>query len=280
MTSRKSIKKIFLKGPYAPDHSTNRMKSEGSVSDARRSFLKTRFRNLDCLLMSRYGWMNEFLKPNSVIVEVGAGAGFSSLYLNQKPILTDAVNNPWIDKVIDATNMDFADKSVDIVIASHNIHHFYSPFKFFNECERILKNDGLILIQEINTSFMMRFLLKLMRHEGWSYDVDVFNPDEIINDKHDLWSANCAVPEMLFHDESRFEEVFTSFKVTKNRLCECLIFSLSGGVTAKTKVPRLSIGIINFVLFVDKVLVTFLPGIFALGRQVVLKKRSDLLSSE
>jgi hypothetical protein len=119
-----------------------------------------------------------------------------------------------------------------------------------------------------------------MRHEGWSYNVDVFNPDEIVNDKHDLWSANCAVPEMLFHDESRFEQVFTSFKITKNQLCECLIFPLSGGVTAKTKVPQLPIGLTNFLLLVDKFLVAFLPNIFALGRRVVLKKRSDLLSSE
>ena len=272
MVGNVRIRKVFMQGPYVPDHNSNRMKSEGSVSDARRSFLKTRFQNLDRLLMFRYGWMNEFLKPDSIIIEIVAGAGFSQLYLNQKVILTDAINNPWIEKVIDATKMDLADKSVDVIIASHNIHHFYSPHKFFDECKRVLKDDGLILIQEINSSLMMRFLLKLMRHEGWSYNVDVFDPDEVVNDKHDLWSANCAVPEMLFFDESRFEQVFASFKVTKNELCECLLFPLSGGVTAKTKVPRLPIGFLNFVSIVDRVLITFLPSIFALGRRVVLKK--------
>ena len=272
MASNVSIRKVFMQGPYVPDHNSNRMKSEGSVSDARRSFLKTRFQNLDRLLIFRYGWMNEFLKPDSIIIEIGAGAGFSQLYLNQKVILTDAINNPWIEKVIDATKMDLADKSVDVIIASHNIHHFYSPHKFFDECKRVLKDDGLILIQEINTSLMMRFLLKLMRHEGWSYNVDVFDPDEVVNDKHDLWSANCAVPEMLFFDESRFEQVFASFKVTKNELCECLLLPLSGGVIAKTKVPRLPISFLNFVSIVDRVLITFLPSIFALGRRVVLKK--------
>ena len=272
MVSNASIKKVFLQGPYVPKHKSNRMKSEGSVSDARRLFLKTRFQNLDSLLMFRYQWMNQFLKPNSIIIEIGAGAGFSQLYLNQKVILTDAIKNPWIEKVIDATKMDLADKSVDVVIASHNIHHFFSPYKFFDECARVLKDDGLILIQEINSSLMMRLLLKLMRHEGWSYNVDVFDPDAVVNDKHDLWSANCAVPEMLFFDESRFEHAFASFKVTKNELCECFLFPLSGGVTAKTKVPQLPKGFLNFITIFDRVLITFLPSIFALGRRVVLKK--------
>lgn len=168
--------------------------------------------------------------------------------------------------------MHYEDNSVDVIIAAHNIHHFPSPYKFFDECKRVLKDDGFILIQEINTSLMMRFLLKVMRHEGWSYDVDVFNPDEIVTDKNDLWSANCAIPEMLFHNQSRFEQVFTSFKVKRNQLCECLIFPLSGGVIAKTKVPKLPIIFLNFVLLIDKILVSLLPNVFALGRSVVLQK--------
>ena len=165
-----------------------------------------------------------------VVVEVGAGAGFSELYLKKKPVLTDAtVENPWIDKYLDATNMDLENNSVDVIIASHNIHHFYSPYKFFKECERVLKHDGLVLIQEINTSLMMRALLKVMRHEGWSYEVNVFDENEIVNDAGDLWSANCAVPELLFDDSKRFEETFKNLEVRRNELCECFIFPLSKG---------------------------------------------------
>jgi SAM-dependent methyltransferase len=266
------MSKYFLAGPYLPAHSDNLMSSEGSVSDARERFLATRFPNVEFLLKFRYEWMNEYLKSDSVIIEVGAGAGFSPLYLDEKPILTDAAHNPWIEKYIDATNMDLEDDSVDVIIASHNIHHFFSPFKFFKECERVLKKDGLILIQEINTSLMMRILLRMMRHEGWSYNVDVFNPDEIVNDENDLWSANCAVPEMLFSDQNRFEEVFSSFKVTKNEPCECFIFPLSGGVISKTKIPRLPVNFLKFVLLIDKVLVGLLPSVFALGRRVVLQR--------
>ena len=124
-------KKIFFKGPFRPVHHENKMSTEGSVAKSRSHFLKNKFRNLDFLLRNRYGWMNSYLKKNMNIIEIGAGSGFSPLYLNQRVTITDAAENIWIDKYIDATNMDLPDNSVDVFIASHNIHHFYSPYNFF-----------------------------------------------------------------------------------------------------------------------------------------------------
>lgn len=267
------MKKLILHGPYYPKHSDNLMKSEGSVASARSSFLERRFRNLDILLHSRYTWMNQYLSSGETIIEIGAGAGFSPLYLNQKPILTDAANNTWIDSYIDATDMELESDSVGVLIASHNIHHFYSPYKFFQECERVLKDDGVLLIQELNTSLLMRGLLRVMRHEGWSYDVNVFSEHEIVNERHDLWSANCAVPEMLFSEIAHFERTFPGLKVELNELCECLLFPLSGGVISKTRIPELPGFLLRAVLFFDRLLVWAFPGVFALGRRVVLRKR-------
>lgn len=266
------MKKFILRGPYFPKHDENLMDSEGSVAIARQRFLDSRFRNLDYLLRFRYEWMNQYLVPDSIIVEVGAGAGFSPLYLKQKCIITDAANHPWIEKYVDATNMDIESKSVDGIIASHNIHHFYSPYKFFKECERVLKDNGIVLVQEINTSLLMRILLRLMRHEGWSYDVNVFDKNEIVNDKSDLWSANCAVPELLFDDVSQFKSAFPSLQIEINEPCECLIFPLSGGVISKAKVPELPASILNAILVLDRLLVKVSPRIFALGRRVVIRK--------
>ena len=267
------MRKYILHGPYLPKHEENLMGSEGSVALARQTFIEKRFRNLDFLLRFRYEWMNKYLVSNSVIIELGAGAGFSPIYLTQKPIITDAANNPWVEKYVDATNMDIEGNSVDVIIASHNIHHFYSPYKFFKECERVLKDDGLLLIQEINTSLIMRVLLRLMRHEGWSYDVDVFDENEVVNNKSDLWSANCAVPELLFNNTSRFESTFSSMKIELNEPCECIIFPASGGVISKTRVPELPAFVLNAILVFDRVLVKISPSLFALGRRVVIRKR-------
>jgi len=266
------MKKILLHGPFIPHHIDNKMKSEGSLEESRDNFLKKRFKNLDFLLETRYKWINHFLKNKKIVVEVGSGSGFSRLYLDKKIILTDANDNSWIDKFIDATSMDFKDNSIDVIIASHTIHHFYSPYKFFKECDRVLKKNGLIIINEINTSLLMRVLLKIMKHEGWSYNVDVFSPSEVVNQKDDPWSANCAVPEMLFSDEARFIKTFQSFRFVKNELCEFLIFPISGGVVSKTKVPELPLCILKILSFLDKLFIKIFPSIFALGRRVVLKK--------
>lgn len=268
-------KKLFLYGPYLPKHEDNLMSSEGSVALARENFITKRFRNLDALLRLRYEWMNKYLSPEKVIIEVGSGAGLSPLYLTYKPTLTDAACNSWIDKVIDATNMEIDSDSVDVLIASHNIHHFYSPYKFFTECERVLRKDGVVLIQELNTSLMLRALLRVMRHEGWSYDVDVFDKNCYCNDKNDLWSANCAVPEMLFTDSTAFEHTFTNFKIESNELCECLIFPLSGGVISKAPVPEFPRFLLRAILSFDQLLVKLAPRIFAMGRRVVIRKREE-----
>jgi len=270
---------FILGGTYFPKHDENRMRSEGDVASARKRFLRDRFPNLDYLLYQRYSWMNDYIKDDDIVLEIGCGPGFSPLYLipQKKPILTDAVKHEWVDRVLDATSMDMADESLDVIIASHTIHHFYSPFKFFMESLRVLKPGGLICVQEINASLLMRVMLRLMRHEGWSYEVDVFNGNERVNDNHDPWSANCAVPQMLFADETKFNQAFCSknakLVVKLNQLCECFIFPLSGGVIAKTKIPPLPRNFLKFISMIDMMAIKICPNVFALGRRVVIQKK-------
>lgn len=266
------FEKLFLSGPYRPSHAQNRMQQEGNLQTARNNFLEKRFNNLDFLLKQRYSWMNKYLKSDQKIIEIGCGAGFSELYLNFKPTMSDASLNEWVDLKIDATKMNLPDSSYDIIIASHNIHHFYSPYKFFTECQRVLKPGGFVLIQELHTSLLMRILLRVMRHEGWSYKVNVFNIDEIANDPDDLWSANCAIPELLFKKHTEFEKNFPKFKIAEHKMSECLIFPLSGGVISKVKVPEMPTAILKLIHALDKLLVTLAPNLFALGQSLAIKK--------
>ena len=267
-----SRKKWFFSKTFFPKHEDNLMDNEGNLADSRKLFLNERFNNLDFLLRKRYEWMNQYLKPKMKIVEIGCGGGLSKLFLSENILLTDAVNNPWVEKFIDATNMNFEDSSIDVIIASHTIHHFYNPAKFFKECSRVLKKDGVILISEINTSLSMRIILKLMRHEGYSYDVDVFNYESICNDKNDLWSANCAIPQLLFDDESKFNNFFPELKICYQNKTEFSIFPLSGGVVSKKRILEIPSSVLKIFDLMDRFLIFFFPEIFAMGRKVVIKK--------
>ena len=66
----------------------------------------------------------------------------------------------------------------------------------------------------VNTALTMRLLLWMMRHEGWSYDIDVFDENAVTNDPEDPWSANCAIPELLFQSSTEFESKVPGYSVT------------------------------------------------------------------
>ena len=44
----------------------------------------------------------------------------------------------------------------------------------------------------------MKTVLRLMRHEGWSDEVDIFDRNAVCNDPSDPWSANCSIQKQLF----------------------------------------------------------------------------------
>lgn len=265
---------VLFRGPFIPTHHENRMTHEGDVERARHQFLEHRMRNLEALLRQRYLWMNDHIRPDDKVVEFGCGAGFSRLYINHPNLtLTDVNANDWVDQYADAMNPPFEENSVDVFVCSHMVHHMAKPVTFFRKVHPILKPGGRILIQDLNTALAMRSLLWAMRHEGWSYDIDVFDENAVTNDPADPWSANCAIPEMLFRSNERFERKVAGYKITLNELNECLLFPLSGGVISKTKVPELPNFVLNGVRALDKALVAVAPGLFALGRSVVLEKR-------
>lgn len=249
------------------------MAHEASPELARERFLDRKTNNLDNLLFNRYGWMNSYLKTNDRVIEVGCGAGFGGIYIDSaKLVLTDVIKRPYTSEMVNALNMPYGDNSVDAIISSHMIHHLATPSKFFNEVRRVLKPGGYLLIQEIETSLLMRLLLRAMRHEGWSSELNVFDPEVIANDPSDPWSANCSIPQLLFRDESQFTQHFPFFKFVKNELNECLAFPLSGGVIAKTKTIELPRPLLAVVNSFDRFLIRILPQVFALGRSVALQK--------
>ncbi len=265
----------MLRKTYFPNHSDNYMTGEGDVVSARKEFFDKRPNNLSVLLKNRYSWMNDYIKDGDRVVELGSGAGFSREFVHKGQLeLTDIVKHPWIDYIVDAVNPEeLGDKeSVDIIICSHMIHHLSSPVSFFEKISYYLKPGGHILIQEINTSLVMRVLLRIMRHEGWSYNVDVFDKKMVCNDPRDPWSANCAIPELLFHNPEVFEKNVTNFKVVKNEKNECILFPISGGVISKSNTIQLPELMLSWIGHLDHFLVWLAPSIFALGRSIVLKK--------
>lgn len=250
------------------------MKHEGDCSYARLRYYQDSSNNLKFLLKNRFEWMNEYIGEEDKGIEVGCGNGLGKEFIRCKNyLLTDYADYEWLDvKNVDALNTPFKDEEFDFVISNNMTHHLPYPLKFLSEMNRILKSGGYLLIQDVNCSLLLRVLLRLMHHEGYSFDSDVFDENAICTELDDLWSANNAIPNLLFEDIDFFQKKVPHFKVLKTGCSECFIFLNSGGVIAKVFYIPLSYAILEFLAWLDNVLSKVFPQIFTLQMQVVLQK--------
>lgn len=259
---------------YSIKGKKNRLTSVGDVSSSRENFYQKKPNNLFFLLKNRYEWMNDHIESNDTVLEVGCGMGLSKEFLRDdiKLILSDIEKHPWTTQAVDALDTKFPNNSLDVVFCSNMIHHLAYPTTFFQEMSRILKPGGKLLIQEINCSILCKIMLRLLQHEGWSFNKNPFSLTEPCNDPEDPWSGNNALPNLLFDNANNFELNNPHWKINERRFSECFIFPLSGGVTAKAKTINLPFWLIEIIKKIDDTLIFIAPNIFALQRKIVLEK--------
>jgi SAM-dependent methyltransferase len=245
----------------------------GDALRARDDYAKRRGSNLKFLLRKRLSWMQRYLGPETYAVEVGCGAGFSEMFLHAGTLeLTDAEQRPWAKRVVDAQELPYADASVDVLIANNVIHHVAYPDRFFRGAARVLRRGGYLLIQECNCSWATQVALRATRHEDFDFAADPFDPTRPCNDSTDPWSANCAIPNLLFDDLGRFREHYPEFAVVESGLSEFFVHFNSGGVTATVPFLPLPWAAMRVVDVIDRVLVAVLPGVFASQRRLALRR--------
>lgn len=267
---------IKLKKSVSFDPKTNRMKVVTDVVKALNDFKTGKNKNLEFLLSKRFAWMNKFIYETDQGLEVGSGAGFSKTYIKIKNFKTsDFASFDHLDlKNIDAQDTKLESSNYDFVIASNMLHHVPYPIKFLDEMYRILKPGGKLIIQEAHCSIAFQLITIIMRHEGFDFTKNVWDEKSPMTSENDPWAGNIALSYLIFEDEKKFENKFgKKFQIIHNKYFEFLIFLNSGGVTSKTFYLPLSIFFLNIIDLIDKILTKFFPDIFALGRQIVLRKK-------
>ena len=246
------------------------------ISESRKRFKDKRNKNLRFLLEKRFLWMRKFIRNKKNIIELGSGNGACKVILkNKSVILTDIQKYPWIKKKIDMNKLKLDRKymkKVDVFIINQALHHCANPSRLLKKMSIYLKKNGLILINEPEISFFLRFFLFLLDDEAWSFNVNIFHSKKNIFDPHSIWDANNAIARLLFKDENKFHSHFPQYTIIKNELSEFFIFLNSGGVVQKIFHVPVNKFFFNLLHYIDRVLIFLLPGIFALGRTVVLKK--------
>ena len=250
---------------------------EGDISKSREKFKNKKNKNLIFLLEDRFFWMKKFLENKKNIFELGSGNGASKEILeNDNIILTDIQKYPWISKKIDMRELKLEEKyveNVDAFIINHALHHCSNPAKLLHKMSSYLKKNGLILMNEPETSFFLKLFQFILKDEGWSFNVDIFDDKKNIFESDNPWMGNTAVARLLFKNEKKFSYHFPQYEIIKNELSEFSIFLNSGGVINNIFYIPVNKFFFNLLNFVDKMLIFLLPNIFALNRKIVLKKK-------
>ncbi len=266
----------FWKSTYIPGRNSDRLTGHGDYAATRARFYRRTHSNLRFLICERYAWMNPYLAGREHVVELGAGPGLSRDILEVPGLeITDVLDNPWLDRRVDAMALPYPPGSLDAVICSHMIHHVATPIALINGIQKALKPGGLVLINESTASLCHRFVMWTMRHEGWSRDVDVFDDAARAKESIDPLAGNNAVADLLFGDRAKFSAAFPGLAITRDEFTEMFVFLLSGGVGGEVFTVELPPWALNIVRGLDQLLVGSLPGIFAFGRRLVIVKAGE-----
>lgn len=252
------------------------MTGAGDVWTARKRYFEKPSANLKVVVANRYQWMNNFIEPDWRGLELGAGAGISKEFIRSREfLLTDFADYPWLDvKHVNALETPFEDNSFDFALSVNVIHHLAHPLRYFTEIARILRPGGRLIVQDMHCSVFMRAALRLQNHEGYDYNVDVFDDDVICTDPQDPWAGNNAIVDLLLEDRSKLFQHIPQFRLIHESHSEFLTLLNSGGVVARSVYVPLPMPLMNVVEKVDRVLTRTFPEALSSQVQLVFEKRA------
>lgn len=176
--------------------------------------------------------------PAGRLVELGGGTGNLKTSL-PRVVSTDLIRCPWLDAVLDAQAMPFADGRIDAFVAVDVLHHLEHPFRFLREAERCLRPGGRILLVDPYISPVSYLVLKLLHPEPVDFSKDLFveSADNGSFGK-DPWDANQAMATVLFwRRREMFERRFPRLRILTRETFNW-VWPLTGGFSYPALVPE------------------------------------------
>ena len=204
--------------------------------------------------------------PDGKFVELGSGGGFLKEIIPS--VITSDINTiPNIDMVFSATNMPFEDNSISAIFMIDAFHHFSDVEEFFRESERVLKENGkIVMIEPWNTIFS-RFIYTKFHHELFDPKIDWTFPSS-----GPLSGSNMALPWIVFsRDQKKFNMKFSNFTLKNMDLHTPFMYLFSGGFSRKQMLPEIFDSLLNCI---DN-LPSFLMKKFAMFATIEIEKNKS-----
>lgn len=215
-----------------------------------------------------YRLIVENMADNRPVLEIGSGGGnFKEFFPGG--ISSDYTFCEWIDLNLDAHMLPFKKDSLGNIIFIDVLHHLANPVLFLSEAQRVLQNNGRLIMLEPYISPFSYIIYNYFHQEDVDFKIDVWNRRIASNNKKKAFDGNSAIPSLMFSKEiKRFYKEFPNLKVTKKELLTFILYPLSGGFDRKSFVMA---GMVKYISFIEKIFRPF-GFIFALRTFVVVEK--------
>lgn len=200
-------------------------------------------------------------------LEVGSG---SSKFREYYPdvITSDVLALPWVDVVLSAEEMPFADGSLRSIYGINVFHHLSDPRRFFRELVRVLAPGGGVILIEPYHGPVARFLFpRLHASEGFEPDARSW---EATDASGPMSSANQALSYVVFtRDRATFLREFPELELVGDYPHTHVWYLASGGVNFRQLVPDSFTGALR----ATECLLSPLDRWIALQHTVVIRRR-------
>ena len=196
------------------------------------------------------------------------GAGVCPMKESYPEVLaTDVVPSPFLDKTIDAENMDLPDNSIHAIYAQNCFHHLPHPDAFFNELNRvIIPGGGAILLEPYYGPFASFLFKRLFKTEDFDKRVESWESSA----EGPMNGANQALSYIVFtRDKKKFTDKHPNLEIAHQEICDNYLgYLASGGLNFRQLIPNVAIPLLSLT---SKIL-SPLNSVLGLHHITVLKK--------
>lgn len=201
-------------------------------------------------------------------VEIGSGIG------NIKEVIphcvrTDLFPNPWIDRRENAYGLSMKDGSVSNLILFDVFHHLQYPLQALDECHRVLRRHGRLIVFDHAMSLAGLFFSKFLHHEKEGFlRPYLLRPSNVRDPGAGGYYADHANAHRILI--ARFNELLDDrwYRVSVRRF-PAFKWLLSGGYRGPSLVPERA----RRLVATCETLASYLPSLTSLRLMVVLEKR-------
>ncbi len=133
-----------------------------------------------------------------------------------------------------ALSLPFSDGSISCVVALNVVHHLVEPIVFFEECARVTRPGGKIVVIEPFVSSFSSLLYKYLHHEPFTPDRSEWS----LPRGGPMTTADSALSwVVLVRDGPSFERKCPDLEILRVEPHSIVTYLLTGGVSYRSLIP-------------------------------------------